>query len=137
MANAHVFIVDKEHGYDTIIGDGGVQLSGGEKQRIAIARAILHDPPILILDEATSSVDSETEQAIQEATAHLVRNRTTIAIAHRLATLRNADRLVVIEDGKIVEVGTHDELIASDGIYAGLVKTQTTLSALRGNVWEE
>lgn len=136
-ANAHAFIVEKEHGYDTIIGDGGVQLSVGEKQRVAIARAILNDPPILILDEATSSVDSETEKAIQEATAHLVGNRTTIAIAHRLATLRNADRLVVIDDGKIVETGTHDELIRSGGVYAKLVKTQSELNQLRSNVWAE
>jgi len=135
-ANAHGFIVDKEHGYDTVIGEGAEQLSSGEKQRIAIARAILHDPPILILDEATSSVDSETERAIQEATAELVRNRTTIAIAHRLATLRNANRLVVVDEGKIAEVGTHDELLAAEGIYAGLVKTQAALSELRSKVWE-
>ncbi|MCD6365317.1 MAG: ABC transporter ATP-binding protein [Planctomycetes bacterium] len=135
-ANAHGFIVDKEYGYDTVIGEGAEQLSVGEKQRVAIARAILYDPPILILDEATSSVDSETEQAIQVATARLVENRTTIAIAHRLATLRNANRLVVVEDGKIVEVGTHDELIASGGIYAGLVKVQTDLNQLRSKVWE-
>ncbi len=137
IANAHGFIVDKEHGYDTIIGEGGMQLSGGEKQRIAIARAILHDPPILILDEATNAVDSETEQAIQEAIAHLVKNRTTVAIAHRLATLRNADRLVVIEDGKIAEIGTHDELIQAEGIYAGLVKTQTRINELRSDLWAE
>ena len=135
-ANAHGFIADKEHGYDTVIGEGAEKLSTGEKQRIAIARAILNDPPILILDEATSSVDSETEKAIQEATAELVRNRTTIAIAHRLATLRNADRLVVVDEGKIAEVGSHDELLATDGIYAGLVKTQAALSELRSKVWE-
>jgi len=136
-ANAHAFIVEKEYGYDTVIGEGGVQLSVGEKQRIAIARAILHDPPILILDEATSSVDSETEKAIQQATENLVKDRTTIAIAHRLATLRNADRLIVVDDGKIVEVGTHDELIVANGIYASLVETQAALSRLRGKVWDE
>jgi len=136
-ARAHEFIIEKEDGYDTYIGEGGAALSGGEKQRVAIAQAILHDPPILILDEATSSVDSETEKAIQEAIANLIRNRTTIAIAHRLGTLRNAHRLIVIEDGRIAEIGTHDELIAEGGMYAALVKTQTELSSLRGDVWQE
>ena len=130
-AHAHEFIVDKEFGYDTVIGGGGTELSGGEKQRIAIARALLHDPPILILDEATSSVDSETEKRIQDALAALVKNRTVIAIAHRLATLRNARRLVVMDEGKIVEMGTHDELMDKDGVYAGLVRTQTELNKLR------
>ncbi|MFC1743149.1 ABC transporter ATP-binding protein [Candidatus Riflebacteria bacterium] len=133
-AHAHDFIVDKEHGYDTGIGEGGLKLSGGEKQRIAIARAILADPPILILDEATSSVDCETEKAIQEATALLVKNRTTIAIAHRLGTLRNADRLVVVDEGRIVEQGSHDELLEQKGVYARLVQTQTELSKLRSKV---
>jgi len=136
-ANAHDFIIDKEDGYDTVVGQGGVALSGGEKQRIAIASAILHDPPILILDEATSSVDSETEKAIQEAIANLIMNRTTIAIAHRLATLRNANRLIVIDDGKIAEMGRHDELLAREGIYANLVKVQTELSQLRSTAWQE
>jgi len=130
-ANAHNFIVDKEDGYDTIIGQGGASLSGGEKQRIAIARAILQDPPILILDEATSSVDSETEKAIQEAIGNLIRNRTTFAIAHRLATLRNAKRLIVVDDGRIAEIGTHDELMNEGGIYAQLVRMQTELNRLR------
>jgi len=134
-ANAHDFILDKEDGYDTLIGEGGLSLSGGEKQRIAIARAILYDPPILILDEATSSVDSETEKAIQEAIRNLVQNRTTIAIAHRLATLRNANRLIVIDDGKLAEMGTHDELLAKDAVYANLVRVQTELNQLRAQVW--
>ena len=134
-ANAHDFIVDKEYGYDTIIGTRGIELSGGEKQRIAIARAILHNPPILILDEATSSVDSETEKAIQEAIANLITNRTTIAIAHRLATLRNANRLIVVEEGKIAEIGTHNELLQKDGIFSKLVQTQSELNKLRSEVW--
>ena len=136
-AHAHDFILAKEDGYDTVIGEGGAGLSVGERQRLSIARAILHDPPVLILDEATSSVDSETEKAIQEAIANLIQNRTTIAIAHRLATLRNANRLVVIEDGQIAETGTHDELLRKDGIYAKLVETQAELSRLKSEVWTQ
>jgi ATP-binding cassette subfamily B protein len=137
-ANAHDFILDKEEGYDAIIGEKGTTLSGGEKQRIAIARAILHDPPVLILDEATSSVDTETEKGIQEAIAYLIKGRTTIAIAHRLSTLRNARRLIVIDDGQIVEMGTHDELLARDGHYAKLVKMQTELNKIQSEavVWK-
>lgn len=136
-ARAHEFILGKEDGYDTYLGEGGVTLSGGEKQRLAIARAILSAPPILILDEATSSVDSETEKAIQEAIANLIRNRTTFAIAHRLATLRNASRLIVVDDGRIAEMGTHDELVGRAGIYARLVRIQGELSRLKNEVWKE
>jgi ATP-binding cassette subfamily B protein len=136
-ANAHDFTVSKEDGYDTVIGEGGAALSGGEQQRLMIARAILHDPAILILDEATSSVDSETERAIQEAIGNLIRGRTTIAIAHRLATLRNADRLIVVDDGRIAEMGTHDELLENGGAYARLVEIQSELSRLRQTVWAE
>jgi ATP-binding cassette subfamily B protein len=136
-AHAHDFILNKEDGYDTVIGDNGIQLSGGEKQRISIARAIILNPPILILDEATSSVDSETEKYIQDAIANLIRERTTIAIAHRLATLRNADRLFILDDGAIVEKGTHDQLMESGGHYARLVKMQSELNKIKGEMWKE
>ena len=134
-ACAHEFIVQKPDGYDTNVGEKGGKLSGGEKQRISIARAILHNPRILILDEATSSVDVETEKKIQQAIANLTVGRTTFAIAHRLSTLRNADRLVVIDKGKIVEVGTHAELMEKQGIFYSLVETQAqTSKALTENV---
>ena len=134
-AYAHDFIVSKPDGYDTVVGEGGERLSGGEKQRIAIARAILHDPPILILDEATSSVDASTEHHIQEAIGNLIKGRTTIAIAHRLSTLRNADRLMVLSDGKIAETGSHDELLELDGIYAEMVCSYNSVNALQSVVW--
>lgn len=129
-AEAHEFIAAKPDGYDTKVGERGGQLSGGEKQRIAIARAILHDPKILILDEATSSLDSATEKKIQTAIARLVKGRTTFAIAHRLSTLRNADRLVVLDDGMVAEVGTHEELMDRKGIFYNLVHTQQQTSAI-------
>jgi len=129
-ANAHHFIVRFPDGYDTQVGERGARLSGGERQRISIARAILNDPKILILDEATSAVDTETEQQIQEAISRLVHGRTVFAIAHRLSTLKNANRLLVIEDGQLVEFGTHDELVEAGGVYARLVEAQQELSAL-------
>lgn len=130
-ANAHDFIVNFPEGYETQLGERGQGLSGGEKQRIAIARAILHDPKILILDEATSSIDTQTEKQIQEALARLVKNRTTFAIAHRLSTLRNADRLLVLEHGKVAEIGTHDELMERKGTYFKLVEIQTELARIK------
>ena len=116
-ANAHSFILKTVQGYDTIAGERGLHLSGGERQRIAIARALLKDPPILILDEATSALDAESEAIVQQALENLMRHRTTLVIAHRLSTIRHADKILVMEGGKIVEVGTHNQLIESNGIY--------------------
>ncbi len=131
-ANAHDFIVSKTDGYDTRVGERGQSLSGGERQRIAIARAILHNPRILILDEATASVDTDTEKQIQEAIARMIKGRTTFAIAHRLSTLRNANRLVVLKNGEVSETGTHQELLDKKGEFHRLVDLQRETSSIMG-----
>lgn len=128
VAEADEFINDLPLGYDTIVGERGQKLSGGQRQRIAIARAVLKNPPILILDEATSAVDNETEAAIQRSLEKITKNRTTIAIAHRLSTVRNADCIYVMENGKLVESGTHENLLEAPGIYAGLWRVQSGLN---------
>ena len=127
-ARAHEFILQLADGYDSLVGERGQSLSGGERQRVSIARALLIDPRILILDEATSALDSTTERQIQEALQNLVRGRTTIAIAHRLSTLRQANRIMVIDRGRLVEIGTHEELLNMDGAYAALHKAQQELT---------
>jgi ATP-binding cassette subfamily B protein len=123
-AHAHDFIVDFPRGYDTPVGEQGLQLSGGQRQRIAIARALIKDAPIILLDEATASLDSESERAVQEAIARLCRGRTTLVIAHRLSTIMHADRILVVEEGAIVESGGHDELLGKGGRYASLYRLQ-------------
>lgn len=125
IANAHEFIMQSEHSYDTNIGDRGSRLSGGQRQRVSIARAILKNPPILILDEATSALDTESERLVQEALERLMKTRTTVAIAHRLSTIKNADEICVIHEGQIVERGTHEQLLSQDGYYKKLNDMQT------------
>jgi subfamily B ATP-binding cassette protein MsbA len=123
-AAAHDFISRLPRGYDTIVGPGGTQLSGGERQRVSLARAFLKDAPILLLDEATSALDAESERLVQAALAELMRGRTTLVIAHRLATVRDADLIVVMEGGRVVETGSHEALLARAGAYARLVRLQ-------------
>ena len=124
IANAYKFIEQKPHGFQTNVGDRGSKLSGGERQRITIARAVLKNPPVLILDEATSSLDTESERVVQDAINNLMKNRTCIVIAHRLSTVQHADEIVVMEKGTVAERGTHAELLAKDGIYKRLVEMQ-------------
>jgi len=124
VANAHNFIIETENGYETVIGDRGSKLSGGQRQRLSIARAILKNPPILILDEATSALDTESERLVQDALEKLMENRTSIVIAHRLSTVRNADLICVFQEGEIVERGNHQELMALNGIYKKLHSLQ-------------
>jgi subfamily B ATP-binding cassette protein HlyB/CyaB len=124
LAGAHDFIIGLPQGYDTVVGERGASLSGGQRQRIAIARALVNEPSILIFDEATSALDSESEQIIQENMFGITEGRTVFLIAHRLSTLRSADRIIVMEDGSIVESGTHDELMKKEGRYARLYSIQ-------------
>lgn len=125
IANAHDFIINTENGYQTNIGDRGIKLSGGQKQRINIARAVLKNPPIMLLDEATSALDTESEKLVQDALNKLMKNRTTLVIAHRLSTIQDADLILVLDNGKVVEKGTHSELMRNDGVYKRLVEMQT------------
>jgi len=125
IANAHEFILKTDNGYETNIGDRGIKLSGGQKQRICIARAVLGNPPIMLLDEATSALDTESEKLVQDAIDHLMENRTTIVIAHRLSTIQNADEIVVLDNGEIIETGNHEELIKKGGLYQKLIAMQS------------
>ncbi len=125
IANAHDFIMQTEHGYQTNVGDRGVKLSGGQKQRICIARAVLKNPPVMLLDEATSALDTESEKLVQDALNNLMKNRTSLVIAHRLSTIQNADVIVVLDEGRIAEQGTHMELLQNNGLYRRLIDMQT------------
>jgi subfamily B ATP-binding cassette protein MsbA len=125
IANAHNFILETEQGYNTNIGDRGTKLSGGQRQRICIARAVLSNPPVMLLDEATSALDTESEKLVQDALNNLMKNRTSLIIAHRLSTIQNADIIVVLDNGKIVEQGNHQELINHNGLYKKLIDMQT------------
>ena len=124
MANAHGFISKLDNGYETVIGDAGNKLSGGQKQRISIARALLKNPNILILDEATSSLDTASEKAVQEALDYLMKNRTSLVIAHRLSTIQHADIIFVVDNGKIVESGSHEELLIKNNFYKKFIDLQ-------------
>ena len=125
VANAHNFIMESPEGYDTNIGDRGTKLSGGQRQRLSIARAVLKNPDILILDEATSALDTESEKLVQDALNKLLKGRTSVVIAHRLSTIQNADKIIVVDEGQIVEQGRHEELIAKGGVYARLIELQS------------
>ena len=137
VANAHDFIARMPDGYDTLLGERGVGLSGGERQRLSNARAVLKNPSILFLDEATAAVDSETESLIQDAIDNLIRGRTTLMIAHRLSTLRKANKIIVVDKGEILEMGTPEELMAMKGKYYKLIQIQTMSDQIRKTKEEE